>query len=363
MKREFDAFYRDKAVFVTGHTGFKGAWLTAWLHNLGARVIGYALPPEENSLFSVAGLSKRITHIEGDIRDQELLTRAMSDHKPQIVFHLAAQALVRPSYRLPRETFDVNVMGTVTLLDAVRATPSVRVCQIVTSDKCYDNREWVYAYRENDPMGGHDPYSASKGAAELAVRSYRDSFFSTAGSQAIASVRAGNVIGGGDWSVDRIVPDCIRALSSGARPQIRSPNAIRPWQHVLEPLGGYLSLGQAMWRSPEKYSDAWNFGPMSAGNVSVRNIVELVVNEWGSGGWDDVSVSHNASLHEATFLKLDCTKANTLLRWRPIYSVEESVTQTVEWYRHHHVAGKSFPAYEFTVSQIESYMAKAEKRK
>lgn len=363
MRQSFAEFYRGKTVFVTGHTGFKGAWLSIWLHKLGARVVGFALAPETRSLFAAARLDTRIAHIEGDVRDVDALRRAMTTHKPDMVFHLAAQSLVRPSYRSPRETFDVNVMGTVNVLEAVRATASVRVCEIITSDKCYENREWVYAYRENDAMGGYDPYSASKGAAELAVNSYRNSFFNLQAASnpnvGLASVRAGNVIGGGDWAEDRIIPDCIRALSAGQPIQVRSPHAIRPWQHVLEPLSGYLWLGCKMWQEPATYAQAWNFGPTSAGNVTVRDIVQSVIREWGTGTWNDVSTSQRNALHEATFLKLDCTKASTLLGWTPVYSVQESVAQTIEWYRRQHIEGAGFSAYEFTLRQIDSYTNKA----
>ena len=339
MNTALRPFFAGKDVFLTGHTGFKGGWLSLWLADCGARVHGYSLEaPTAPSLFEEARVREQLaSHTIGDVRDPQALAAAMQKARPQIVFHLAAQPLVRESYARPHDTFAVNVMGTINVMEAVRACPGVRVCQIITTDKCYENREWVYPYRENDPMGGHDPYSASKGCAELAVASYRKSFFqmpTNGQAVSLATARAGNVIGGGDWAADRIIPDCIRAVENQQPIAVRNPHAIRPWQHVLEPLSGYLTLAYHQWQNPAGFSDAFNFGPLPGGAISVREVVEEVLIAWGKGSWSDLS--HNAKwdvLHEAAFLKLDITKAASLLGWMPRWTVQEAIQRTVAWYR------------------------------
>lgn len=358
----FGGTYAGKTVLITGHTGFKGSWLTLWLRRLGAKVVGYALePPTNPSLFAMAGLAKDTTHVVGDVRDRDALTRVMREHEPDMIFHLAAQPLVRQSYREPAETYDINVMGTVNVLEAVRQTPSVRACIVVTSDKCYENREWDYAYRENDSMGGYDPYSSSKGCAELVTSAYRNSFFHPERhlehGVALASVRAGNVIGGGDWAEDRIVPDCIRALVAGEQIIVRNPSAIRPWQHVLEPLSGYLWLGVKLLEDCERYAEGWNFGPNGSSNVPVSAIVENILSHWGSGSWICPEPTQNQP-HEARFLKLDTTKATNLLPWAPAYDLRATMTAVVEWYSACH-RDPGFDATSFTLNQIMDYERKA----
>jgi len=362
----FGGIFAGKRVFVTGHTGFKGSWLSLWLAELGAEVHGYALEPAtEPNLFMQAGVADCLaSHRIADVRDYSSLRQAMSEARPEIVFHLAAQPLVRQSYSEPRETYETNVMGTVNLLEAVRYTDSVRVCQVISSDKCYENREWVYAYRENDPMGGHDPYSNSKGCTELVVSAYRNSFFHpekiAEHAVSLASSRAGNVIGGGDWADDRIIPDCVRALLAGETIEVRNPNAIRPWQHVLEPLSGYLWLAVMQWNHPGMYEEGWNFGPSGAGNVNVRQIVEQAIRAWGDGDWHAPENKHDV-LHEANFLKLDITKANSLLSWRPVCSVREAVADTMKWYRSYQ--DRSDNMQRFTLAQIKHYCHKAREQK
>lgn len=365
MQTSFHGIYRGKRVLLTGHTGFKGGWLALWLTELGAEVHGYALAPStEPSLFIVAGVQDVLaSHRVGDIRDHSALQQCMREVQPDMVFHLAAQPLVRRSYREPRETYETNVMGTVNVLEAVRQCDSVRVCQVITSDKCYENREWVYAYRENDPMGGFDPYSNSKGCAELVVSSYRQSFFHpdniSSHGVSLTSSRAGNVIGGGDWADDRIIPDCVRALTKEETIQVRNPHAIRPWQHVLEPLSGYLWLAARQIQQPGHFEGGWNFGPAAAGNVDVRRIVELAVEAWGDGKWDAPETPHDR-LHEAKFLKLDITKASSLLEWEPACSVPQAVTDTMAWYRAY--ADGSADMKAFTLNQIGEYRKRAEMR-
>lgn len=364
IDNQFGGVFAGKKVFVTGHTGFKGSWLSLWLADLGAEVHGYALAPATSpSLFDVAGVAgKLVSHRIADIRDHGALRSALDEVRPDIVFHLAAQPLVRLSYREPRETYETNVMGTVNLLEAVRQCDSVRVCQIITSDKCYENREWVYAYRENDPMGGYDPYSNSKGCTELVVLAYRQSFFHPdrigAHSVSLASSRAGNVIGGGDWAEDRIIPDCVRALSNRETIQVRNPYAIRPWQHVLEPLSGYLWLAARQWQQPGSFEGGWNFGPTGAGNIDVRRIVELAVEAWGEGKWHVPEMPHDR-LHEANFLKLDITKASSLLGWGPVCTVPQAVTDTMSWYKAFHEASGDMSG--ITLAQIHEYAARAGK--
>jgi CDP-glucose 4,6-dehydratase len=324
--------YKNKTVLVTGDTGFKGSWLVIWLLNLGANVIGYALEPKtEKDNFKICNLNKEILHINGDIRDYKLLLSIFSKYKPEIVFHLAAQALVLKSYEDPQYIYETNIMGTVNIFEAVRHTPSVRVVINVTSDKCYENREWIYGYREIDPMGGKDPYSASKGASEIITSSYLHSFFDEKGTASIASVRAGNVIGGGDWSKNRIFPDCVQSLIDNKPIIIRNPESVRPWQHVLEPLSGYLTLGSLLYTDGKEYSGAWNFGPFSKGMVPVRQLVEETIRQWGSGKYIiENKIDNN---HEASFLHLDVSKAINKLKWYPVLDFKQTVQFSIDEYR------------------------------
>jgi CDP-glucose 4,6-dehydratase len=322
-------FWAGRRVFLTGHTGFKGSWAALWLQRMGAKVTGFALsPPTTPALFEVARVADGMTSIMGDIRDREALERALVDADPEIVIHLAAQPLVRASYDDPVGTYATNVMGTVHLLEAVRRAPSVRACVVVTTDKCYENREWAWGYREDEPMGGHDPYSNSKGCAELVVSAWRRSFFAE-GKVALASGRAGNVIGGGDWAADRLIPDILRAVAAGEPVLIRNPLAIRPWQHVLEPLSGYLVLAQALWTGAA--AEAWNFGPRDDDARPVQWIVERMCAAWGEGaGWTrDESVQP----HEARYLKLDISKAREGLRWEPRWNLPQALESIVAWHR------------------------------
>lgn len=327
----FSAFAGHR-VMVTGHTGFKGSWLAFLLKEIGAEVLGYALPAEQPlSHFETLDLAKSIHHIEADVRDAALLIKTMRDFQPEFVFHLAAQALVRPSYADPRTTFDTNVMGSVNLLEAVRQCDSVRSLVYITSDKCYENLEWIWGYRENDRLGGHDPYSASKAAAEIVFSAYARSFFSQRPGLGAASTRAGNVIGGGDWAQDRIVPDCIRAIGANEPIKLRNPNATRPWQHVLEPLSGYLLLAARLREAPTTYSGAWNFGPSSNQVRTVLNVAQHMVAHFGRGS---VEVEKTGTQqHEANLLQLNCDKAHQLLGWQPRWHVDQTLTATAEWYK------------------------------
>jgi CDP-glucose 4,6-dehydratase len=321
--------FRSRRVLVTGHTGFKGSWLTLWLEALGAQVLGYSLAPERDSLFERATVGKGIQHITGDVRAYEPLRDVFDSFHPDIVFHLAAQALVRRSYAEPRATFDTNVGGTVNVLEAARMTKSVRAVVVVTSDKCYDNREWVWGYRESDALGGDDPYSASKGAAELVVGAYLRSFFGVDG-RGVASVRAGNVIGGGDFAVDRILPDAVRAIQARQPLEVRNPLARRPWQHVLDPLAGYLALGAKLLENPAKYSGAWNFGPHHDDVLRVGPLVKRFFQAIGAGHSRDAC---GTGPHEANLLWLACDKAAMELDWHPVLAVGEAIDRTARWYR------------------------------
>lgn len=328
--------WQQRRVFLTGHTGFKGGWLALWLQRLGADVTGYALAPSTTpSLFEVARVTQGMHSIIGDVRNLDTLTDALTRSAPEVVFHLAAQPLVRASYSNPVETYTTNVMGTVHLLEAVRKTPSVRAVVIVTSDKCYENREWVWGYREDEPMGGHDPYSNSKGCAELVTAAYRSSFFNPAQYHqhgvAVASARAGNVIGGGDWSADRLIPDIVRAFAAGRPVQVRYPKAIRPWQHVLEPIGGYMHLAERLVAEGPTYGEGWNFGPHDSDAWSVEEILTHMTSAWGDGAsWVRDTGNHP---HEAHYLKLDCSKVRSRLGWKPSLHLGEALDWTTEWYR------------------------------
>jgi CDP-glucose 4,6-dehydratase len=347
-----EAFWRGKRVLVTGHTGFKGGWLTIWLRLMGAEVIGFALPPTGSiNLYSLARVADGISSVFDDIRDYAALERVMQDTAPDIVLHLAAQSLVRPSYVDPLTTLSTNVMGTANVLQAARQAPSVRVALVITSDKCYENREWLWAYRENEPMGGADPYSASKGCAEIVTNVFRTAFGVQSGC-AIGSARAGNVIGGGDWSIDRLIPDAMRAFIAHQTLEIRNPSAVRPWQHVLEPLCGYLRLAELMWERPADFAQAWNFGPGPDSEVPVAEIITQLATLWGGdASW--VSRHDPAAVHEAQYLRLDISKSRQYLNWIPRWSLAESLSATVAWYR----------AYErkeelraVTEAQISRYM-------
>ena len=345
------AFWTGKRVFLTGHTGFKGSWLSLWLLSLGARVSGLALPPPTTpSLFALSGLEKRMDSRLGDIRDAAAVEAAAKAADPEILIHMAAQPLVRLSYEEPVATLATNVMGTAHVLEAARRCPSLRAVIVVTSDKCYENREWVWSYRETEPMGGHDPYSASKGCTELVAAAWRRSFFAAEGAAALATVRAGNVIGGGDWALDRLIPDCVRALGAGRPILVRSPNAVRPWQHVLEPLRGYLMLAEALWREPAAHAEGWNFGPGEDDARPVSWIVSRMVERWGPGAaWETTGGPHP---HEATHLRVDSSKARARLGWTPRLGLSDGLDWTVEWFRRYH-SGED--AGRVALDQIDRY--------
>ncbi len=351
VKNPFSVF-KGQRVLVTGDTGFKGSWLSLWLHELGAEVVGYALPPEQvDGHFNLLSLKDKIRHIDGDIRDYDSLYKVFDQFKPQFLFHLAAQPLVRLSYDQPKLTFDTNVGGSVNILEAVRHTSSLRSVIYVTSDKCYRNKEWTWGYRENDELGGHDPYSGSKAAAELVFASYADSFFHHREGLGIASVRAGNVIGGGDWAKDRIVPDSIRALRESKPVVLRNPTSTRPWQHVLEPLSGYLLLASKLYSEPKKYSSSWNFGPDISSIWTVGELADEIARNWGKGTVEH-QVQKNAP-HEAGLLHLNCDKARQQLGWRPNWNIQRTLKETVHWYKKV-TEGES--AHTISRQQIRTYM-------
>lgn len=356
----FGGIYKGKTVLVTGHTGFKGSWLSIWLTLLGAEVIGYSSYfPSEPCNFGVCNLQDHINHIEGDIRDIDKLSYVFLKHKPDIVFHLAGQAITRRSYDIPQETFFTNLMGTVNILECVRNSKSAKAAVIITSDKCYQNVEWVWGYRENDRLGGDDPYSSSKACAEIACHSYIKSFFSNADLPRIATARAGNVIGGGDWAADRIIPDCVRAFSKGEIVEIRNPNATRPWQHVLEPLSGYLWLGANLLQKNGKVAEeSFNFGPSDDVNRTVEELITEFVEIWGDSKW--YTLNADSEKKEATLLKLNCDKALHYLKWHTILSFEETVKKTANWYKTFYDSKKEM--YDFTMQQIEEYIDLARKR-
>lgn len=350
MNSPFEDFFKNKRVVVTGDTGFKGSWLCIWLHELGAQVYGYALPaktPHDN--FVKTGLSDVIHHVDGDVRDEKKLFDFFSQAKPHIAFHLAAQPLVIKSYQNPHETFSTNLMGTVNFFEAVRKTSTVKAAVNITSDKCYRNNDWVWGYRESDPMGGNDPYSASKGCAELITYAYEKSFFNSDGSGALASARAGNVIGGGDWAEYRIVPDIFRALNNGQPVLIRNPDAVRPWQHVLESLSGYLALASKLYTDGKAFSGGWNFGPPDQNNHTVLEVVQKIIKKTGKGSY---RILEDASkLHEANILKLDISKSSQLLGWRSILTFDETLEFTVSGYQDHLLDN----LYASRVAEINKY--------
>ena len=350
----FGNVFKNRTVLVTGHTGFKGSWLCIWLKEMGANIVGYALEPyTERDNFVVSGLKDKITHITEDVREFQKLSKVFEEYQPEFVFHLAAQAIVRESYENPKETYDINVGGTVNVLECCRINDFVRVVINVTSDKCYENKEWVWGYRENDPMGGYDPYSSSKGCSELITAAYRNSFFNPIEfekhGKSLSSARAGNVIGGGDWQKDRIIPDCIMALENDKPIEIRSPRATRPWQHVLEPLSGYLLLASKMYEEPQKFCGAWNFGPNQDSIITVGEIADMIVAKWGSGSWLDRS--NQDEPHEANLLGLDISKAKTYLKWSSVWDTETTIEKTVEWYKGY----KREDPFEICLTQINNY--------
>lgn len=353
----FNNFYKGKKVLVTGHTGFKGSWLSIWLHELGAEVVGVGLEPySEKDNFVLSGIGKKIkADIRADIRDGEKMKEIFALYQPEIVFHLAAQPLVRLSYEIPVETYQTNVMGTINIMEAIRATESVKVGVMITTDKCYDNKEQMRGYKEDDPFGGYDPYSSSKGACEIAIQSWRRSFFNPEdyGKKhhvSLASVRAGNVIGGGDWAKDRIIPDCIRALEAGKPIEIRSPKAVRPWEHVLEPLSGYMLLAQKMWEHPTEYCEGWNFGPEQESVLTVWEVASAMIKNFGYGELKDVSDPN--ALHEANLLMLDITKVKTRLGWKPRLDAKECAILTSDWYKRY----KTEDVYDICIEEIASFL-------
>ena len=353
----FNNFYKGKRVLVTGHTGFKGSWLSIWLHELGAEVVGVALDPiSERDNFVLSGIGSKIkVDIRAYIRDLNKMKEIFAEYQPEIVFHLAAQPLVRLSYDQPVETYEANVMGTIHVMEAIRATKSVKVGVMITTDKCYDNKEQMTGYKEDDPFGGYDPYSSSKGACEIAIQSWRRSFFNPVDygkkhTVSLASVRAGNVIGGGDWAKDRIIPDCIRALETTKVINIRSPKAIRPWEHVLEPLSGYMLLAQKMWNNPTEYCEGWNFGPEAESVLTVWEVATAIIENFGFGELKDVSDPN--ALHEANLLMLNINKAKTRLGWKPRLNAKECAVLTSDWYKRY----KKESVYNLCVEEIEKFL-------
>ena len=345
------AFWHSKKVFLTGHTGFKGSWLSLWLQSMGAQVQGYALgPPTEPSLFVEANVHKNMDSQIGDIRDLEKIKKSMQSFNPDLLIHMAAQPLVRLSYSEPIETYTTNVIGTVNVLEAARSCSKLKVIISVTTDKCYENKEWVWGYREDEPMGGHDPYSSSKGCAELVTSAYKKSFFNTDDTASIASARAGNVIGGGDWAEDRLIPDILKAFEKSKPVIVRNPLSTRPWQHVLEPLSGYLVLAQKLYEKGDEFAEAWNFGPKDEGCKPVNWILDKMVKKWGDGAsWE---LDKNSNPHEAGYLKLDCSKASARLNWRPNWKLESTLKLIIDW---HQAWISEDDMYKKCLEEIEKY--------
>jgi len=354
----FNGFFRGKKILITGHSGFKGSWLSIWLYELGADVIGIGLDPfSKNDNFVLSGIGSKIkADIRADIRDFNKMKEIFVEYQPDIVFHLAAQPLVRLSYEIPIKTYETNVMGTINIMEAIRATPSVKVGVMITTDKCYDNNEQMEGYVETDPFGGYDPYSSSKGACEIAIQSWRRSFFNPTDygkkhTVSLASVRAGNVIGGGDWAKDRIIPDCIRALETTKVIDIRSPKAVRPWEHVLEPLSGYMLLAQKMWDSPTDYCEGWNFGPEAESVLTVWDVASILIENFGFGELRDVS--NPDALHESNLLMLNIHKAKKRLGWNPRLTAKKCIELTSDWYKKY----KMGDAYNLCVEEIKKFLA------
>lgn len=356
IKRLFPNFFEHKKVLVTGHTGFMGSWLSIWLLELGAEVIGYALPPyTEKDNFVVSGLKEKLTNIYGDIRNYDKVSHVFTDHKPDIIFHLAAQPIVRKSYDIPKETFDTNVGGTVNIMEAFKNEKSCKVLINITSDKCYKNEEKLEGYCEEDKLGGFDPYSASKACSELVTSAYANSYFKFNTSQnnkIISTARSGNIIGGGDWQKDRLIPDFMKAFLNDEEVLLRNPKAIRPWQHVLEPVFGYLKLAKKMWNGSQKYSGAWNFGPEEDFVYTVEDLIKGIIHDLGKGGYRVSRKSSEEKLHETSTLLLNCTKANNILEWHPVLQFDEIVKYICDWYLEEKVD------YEFDVMQIKKYSKK-----
>ena len=353
----FDNFYKGKRVLITGHTGFKGSWLSIWLHELGAEVVGIGLDPySEKDNFVLSDIGNKIkADIRADIRDGQKMKEIFAEYQPEIVFHLAAQPLVRLSYEIPVDTYEINVMGTIHIMEAIRATKSVKVGVMITTDKCYDNCETLKGYVETDPFGGYDPYSSSKGACEVAIQSWRRSYFNPEDygkkhTVSLASVRAGNVIGGGDWAKDRIIPDCIRALEEGRVIDIRSPKAVRPWEHVLEPLSGYMILTKLMWENPTEYCEGWNFGPEAEGVSTVWEVASEVIKNYGLGELKDSSDSD--AVHEANLLMLNINKAKSRLGWYPRMNMQQCMELVVDWYRRY----QAEDVYKLCVEEINKFI-------
>jgi CDP-glucose 4,6-dehydratase len=358
MNQPFEKFFEGKSVLITGHTGFIGSWLTIWLNALGSKIVGYALSPyTEKDNFVLTNLEEKIESIIGDIRDFEKLIDTFKNYEPEIVFHLAAQPIVRTSYQDPKETFDVNIGGTVNVFEAFRKFDFTKLLINVTSDKCYENQEWIWGYRETDRLGGHDPYSSSKACSEIISSAYRRSYFKMKSQQYkfISTVRCGNVIGGGDWQQDRLIPDCMRAILNNREIIIRNPTSIRPWQFVLEPIRGILMLTEKMWEESEIYTGAWNFGPDNKLNFSVQDIVERVINYLRKGNYVCDSKPENVeNLHETRILRLDSSKANSYLDWKCTLEIDEVIEFTCDWYNEENIS------YNFDVNQIKNYMEKIE---
>jgi len=353
----FDGFYKGKKVLITGHTGFKGSWLSIWLHELGAEIVGIALDSHsEKDNYVLSGIGKKIkADIRADIRNGKKMKEIFTEYQPEIVFHLAAQPLVRLSYEKPVETYETNVMGTINVMEAIRATNSVKVGVMITTDKCYDNKEQLQGYKETDPFGGYDPYSSSKGACEIAIQSWRRSYFNPEDygkkhTVSLASVRAGNVIGGGDWALDRIIPDCIRAIEAGKPIDIRSPKAVRPWEHVLEPLSGYMTLAQKMWEHPTDYCEGWNFGPEQEAVSTVWDVASELVKCFGHGELIDSSDPN--AVHEAQLLMLDINKAKTRLGWKPRLNSKQTIELVADWYKRY----KAENVYNVCIDEIERFI-------
>lgn len=363
MRGAFEGIFEGMTVLVTGHTGFKGAWLSLWLQELGAKTVGYSLPPPTNpSHFAAARIADGMVDICGDIRDYAALQHTLQTYKPEVIFHLAAQPIVLDSFENPKETFDINVGGTVNLLEAARHSHSVKAVVMITSDKCYENKEWLWGYRENDTLGGYDPYSASKSMAEQAIVSYRKSLFEKNGHQAaVASVRAGNVIGGGDFSPHRIVPDCMKALMTQQPIKVRNPKSVRPWLNVLDPLSGYLWLAACLLKEKQKFADAWNFGPLEQRGIDVQTLVEKAIELWGEGSW--IHSGQNPAKPEMGLLRLNWDKASHCLGWHPTYTWNEALQETVDWFKafqDYQRSPSTFDLREISTRHIFEYTNQAE---